>query len=166
MSAKASKEDIMARLAVRSAEHFRMCHNCAQATLLALQEQFNMADGPATVRAAAFMPGVGGRGDTCGAISGALMALGLAFAPEKLDDFETRRRVRDETARVFCQKLEKEFGSLMCRDIQRSLFGRSFDFASPEDRAEFAKAGGYDRCSIPCEKAVITAAGIIMERKV
>ena len=164
MSNETLKEDILNQLEQKGANYLDMCHSCAQSTFLALQEQFGLGGGAAIVKSAAFLPGIAGRGETCGVVTGGLMALGIIFAPEKLEDWEGRREIREETGRVFCQRLEKEFGSLMCRDVQTLLFGRSFNLADPTDRAEFLKAGAWDKCPIPVRKAVRIAGEIIMEK--
>ena len=50
--------------------------NCAQTAFAVLQERFDL-DGGQVLRALTAFPGIALRGETCGAVTGSLMALGL-----------------------------------------------------------------------------------------
>ncbi len=163
MQAKASEEEILNQLEQKAGDYLEMSGNCAQSSLLALQEQFHLGDA-STLKAATAMPGIALRGETCGAVIGGLMAIGLACGREKLDDWEGLiRAIRP--ARKFCREFENEFGSLMCCDIQKLLFGRSFDLADPAEAEEFQKAGASKKCRVPPGKAARIAGEIIMRRE-
>ena len=57
---------------------------CSQAVLAALQEKLNIGD-LITLKSATILPGGGGwRDETCGALIGALMALGLVTGRDNL----------------------------------------------------------------------------------
>lgn len=163
MSAKASREDILNQLEQKAGDYEEMSGSCAQGSLLALQEQFHLGD-VLTLKAATAMPGIALRGETCGAVIGGLMAIGLAYGRERLDDWDGYLRTL-RPARRFCRRFENEFGSLMCRDIQKLLFGRSFDLADPAEAEEFQKADGLKKCRVPPGKAARIAGEIIMERE-
>jgi len=95
------------------------------------------------------------------------MAIGLAYGREKLEDTMISHgyaKAMDLSIRL-CERFEKEFGSVKCRDIQRSLFGRAFDFKNPREREEFVKSGGYEICPKVVEKAAQLAAELILEGK-
>ena len=73
-------------------------------------------------------------GKTCGAVTGALMAIGLkhgATTPEGKDEVY---RVTQE----FIRRFEEKNGSLICHD----LIG--FDILTPEDRALAQQAGVFE----------------------
>ena len=61
------------------------------------------------------MPGVAfrGDGDTCGAVIGALMAIGLIHGRETPEDAEGSQSTFGPAVR-FCKKFGKELGSCMC----------------------------------------------------
>lgn len=153
-------EERLDRLARAAAENLRDWGSCAQATLLALQEEFGLGDAQ-TLKAATAMPGVALRGETCGAVIGSIMALGLAFGREEAADFEAVNRATG-AARRFCRRFEAELGSCLCRDIQKRLFGRYFELTDAADVAEFAAAGAVEKCRVPVEAAVRIAGGILM----
>jgi len=119
--------------------------NCAQGCLRALQEVFGIGD-TLTYKAAKAMPGIAVRGETCGAVVAGLMAIGIVWGREDPADMQS---YMDAIARGrrFCRWFEKEFGSVMCRDIVRQRFGKELNLASPDDAKEFARLNGYEHCS-------------------
>ncbi|MBI2831700.1 MAG: C_GCAxxG_C_C family protein [Chloroflexi bacterium] len=79
----------------------------------------------------------GGLGRTgrsaCGALSAGVMAIGLAYGRDKQEKSgessaykETMRR-----AGLLCDKVEKEFGSTICRDIQLKIYGKTWNMRDP-----------------------------------
>lgn len=136
---------------------------CARDTLRALQEVFKMGD-EHTLRAATAMSGIALRGDTCGAVAGAIMALGLAMGGAHRDD-EAEARHAIGAARWLCRHFEQEFGSCNCRDVQHRIFGRSFNLADPADREAFAEANADVRCLAPVQAAARLAAEVILEHR-
>ena len=67
---------------------------CSQAVLAALQDGLNIGN-TETLKAATALPGGRGwRGETCGALLGALMALGIVIGREKLEDTELKNWIR------------------------------------------------------------------------
>ncbi len=163
MPHESSKEEVLNQLEQRAGDYEERSGCCAQGCLLALQEQFKLGDA-LTFKAATAMPGVALRGETCGAVIGAVMAIGLAYGREDLDDWEGFLRAIKH-ARRFCRRFEKEFGSLMCRDIVKLQCGKSFDLADPVESKEFEQSGGYKKCRVPPGKAARIAGEIIMEKE-
>ena len=106
--------------------------HCAQCTLVPWAEALGY-DADELLRMAAAFGGGMFRGDTCGAVSGALMALGMAYG----DDLAA---VEEKTAQ-FQAALTERFGSTICRDIL------GFDLSKPEE-LEKARASGNmsERC--------------------
>jgi C_GCAxxG_C_C family probable redox protein len=104
-------------------------------------------------------------GSTCGALVGGIMGIGLAFGREALEDSATSQGYARamELGGELCRRFEKEFGSTQCWDIQKSLFGRSFDLRDPQEREAFRVAGGYEKCPYVAGKAAELAAEMILE---
>lgn len=156
-----AEEDVLEELARKAGDYLEAYSSCAQGTLRALQEQFDLGN-PEVLKAATAMPGVALRGETCGAVIGPIMALGLAFGREKPEEHEAFLRTL-QAAHRFAGLFEAEFGSCMCADIQERMFGRSYDLTDPKDMAEFAAADAAKQCRIPAEKAVRIAGRMILE---
>jgi C_GCAxxG_C_C family probable redox protein len=126
-----------------------------------LQEEFGIGS-VETLKAATAMPGIASRGETCGAVVGALMALGLVFGREKPEDYAALFNTV-AAARKLCEEFEGEFGGCACSRVQEHVFGRSFDLADPAEVAEFMKAGASEKCRLPVELATRVAGRLIIE---
>ena len=157
------RELVMKLLDQKVNKYMEISYNCAQSSFLALKEQFGLEDG-AILKALTPLTGIAERGETCGAVIGSLMALGLIYGrgQNKLDDWEAYRDSLIPTGK-FCRLFEEEYGSTMCSDIQKVKFGRSFHLTDPEDLALFQAAGATEKCSAVVRKAVQIAAGIILD---
>ena len=88
-------------------------YNCSQAVLSAYAPDLGLADETALKIAAGFGGGMGRMAETCGAVTGALMVLGLKYgatSPER----EAKERVY-ERVREFAKRFKARNGSLVCR---------------------------------------------------
>ena len=136
--------------------------NCAQASFAMLQARYGL-EGGEIVRALSPFPGMGLRGDTCGAVTGCMMALGLMFGR---GEGEENSKFLDVAAmaRDFCGRFEGDLGSIKCGDIHEKHLGRRFDLADPAGREEFGAAVG-DLCTTVVATGVRITAEIIEDRK-
>ncbi|MDD5289334.1 MAG: C-GCAxxG-C-C family protein [Dehalococcoidales bacterium] len=108
--------------------------NCSQSVLSAFCEEFGLDRNLALKVAMGFGGGMGRTGNTCGAVTGAYMVLGLS---QKMDA-EHPRESTDRTYQLV-QEFNKKFkalnGSLLCKE----LIG--YDLSSPEQLAEARSKG-------------------------
>lgn len=125
-----SREALLEFLDATADTTMRSCHHCAQATFVSLQEGFGL-EGGAIVKALTPSPGIAERGETCGAVIGGLMALGLVFGRDHIDDWAAWRASLGPT-RTFCARFEKELGSTQCGNLLEKFFGKRFDLADPK----------------------------------
>jgi len=171
MLSEGRKEKILDRLAKKAGDYEEVSISCSQGTLAALQEEFNLAGGEDVIKAAMFMPGIASRKETCGAVVGGLMALGLVLGRDKINDPEPNTpeakeqmfKLREKAWR-FCEEFKKEFGSTMCGDIRPRIMGRDYNSMDPIERQQFLDDDGPKKCRVPPEKAARIAASIILEK--
>jgi len=164
------KRIVIDRVAHKAGDYEEISISCSQGTLAALQEEFNLGGGNDVIKAAIFMPGIASRRETCGAVIGGLMALGLKFGWNKVKSPEPTTpegkaemfKYREKAWR-FCEEFKKEFGSTMCSDVRPKIMGRDYDSMDPKDREQFIADGGPKKCRLPAEKAAQIVAMIIME---
>ena len=149
----------------RAGEYEGTYHGCAQCTLKALQDCLGFGSADTFKAATAFSGGIAYMSEECGALTGGLMALGIIFGREKLEPtIESEEYVKTlELAAKLYNRFKEHFGSVKCRDIQKSLFGRSFDLKNPRDREAFVEAGGYEKCPEVVKVGARLAAEIILE---
>ena len=163
MLASISEQEVLNSLDQKVKSHITVSGNCAQTTFLSLSEQFNLED-EAIIKALTPFPGIALRGETCGAVTGSLMALGLVFGRDKenLNNWQAYLNSLPP-ARRFCRQFEKELGSTMCGDIVETEFGKRFNLADPVEAMEWFNCGALDRCGKVISKGVHIAADLILE---
>ena len=163
MTTQQPEEDTLRELDQKAKRYLSISGNCAQSSFLALSEQFGLGDGT-TLKALTPFPGIALRGETCGAVVGGLLALGLVYGRDRLDDWEGHLRSL-RPARAFCRAFENEFDSTMCGEVLRKLFGRTYNLADPAEAAEWRKDGSNEKCPLVVAGACRMAAGIMSDKK-
>ena len=96
--------------------------NCAQSIFSAFSAQLGVSSEFALRLAAPFGAGMGRAGEVCGALSGALMVLGLQYAkarPESKDEIYA-------ITREFMEQFRQRHGSALCRELV------GYDISTPE----------------------------------
>lgn len=94
-------------------DRFAQGFNCSQAVFSAHASQLGIDDEAALKLASPFGGGVAHQGNVCGAVTGALMALGLARGNAAADK-------KDETYRIaedFLKRFRERHGTLLCREL-------------------------------------------------
>ena len=96
--------------------HFNSGLNCAESVLLTLRGQLSCKNSDSSIPriATGFGGGVGRNGDMCGAISGGVMAIGLAMGR---DGAEQSKEPCYAAVDRFYTDFVKEFGSSKCREL-------------------------------------------------
>ena len=142
--------------------------SCPQCVLAAIYETLDLGH-PATIQAADAMAGgtaLSTKG-TCGALVGGLLAIGSVVG-RTYKDFskgKRKRRVFQYSKKLY-DKFIEEYGSPVCKDVQRKIYGRSFNLLDPRDYTEFEKAGAHvDKCPAVSGNAAKWAAEIILDLK-
>lgn len=132
--------------------YFKGGLDCSQVVLMQWAEELGYEREEAARMAAAFGGGMF-RGDTCGAVSGALLAIGLKYGHCELGDAEGKAKLMGKVTE-FQKKFAERCGSTICRELV------GFDF-SKEGELERAMASGklFEFC--PC--AVTNALEILDE---
>jgi C_GCAxxG_C_C family probable redox protein len=151
-----SKAKIIDRVAKAAYDNNRAYEGCARCVLHALQTHMNITDEKAFTAACksstALSAGVARKGETCGALIGALMVIGLETGTESLHDFEGYITTMRSASRVF-ENFRWRYGTVKCFEIQEQLFGRKIDFFKDEDAEWWYKNEGLDKCPGVCAVA-------------
>ena len=156
------QDDQISRLAKNVIKTLKRSKNCAQTSFAVLDDEFDLNGGP-ILRALTPFPGIALRGETCGAVIGCLMALGLVYGRDDLEDWGGYLSSLPPSRR-FCRRFEAEHSSTACADILEAKFGRSYDLANRVDALKYAAAGGRKKCGKVIESAVLIAAEIILKK--
>jgi len=158
---KLPAEDVAKELEKKVAEFMPVYRSCAITSFAVLNDYFELNADMKTIRA--LMPFSGGivrQGETCGAVTGSMLALGLLFENQKKEG-KVQTGASLKPGGMFVQKFEKEFGSTRCREVINHQFGRYYDLMNPEDVKLFMEAGKKGQCMQVVQKAVSMAGEII-----
>lgn len=126
--------------------------NCSQAVLGVFCEELGMDLGSAYRISAGFGGGLR-RGEVCGAVTGAIMALGLRYGHFVEGDIESKEMIAAKT-KAFNDRFEAANGSLICKEML------GYNSAIEEERAIIVEKGLFDTV---CPKAITTAVEIAEE---
>lgn len=96
--------------------YFGMGFNCCQSVLRAYARNSGLSDEAALKLAWAFGRGIAGSGETCGAVTGGLMVIGLKHGNADAPDLKSKERSR-ELGRRFMERFAALCGSTTCRDL-------------------------------------------------
>ncbi len=123
--------------------------NCAQSVFGVFAEELGIDRDTALKCAAGF--GGGMRcGEVCGAVTGALMALGLRFGSSTPCDADGKQR-GNAKAMEFITRFQQAHGTLLCKDLL------GYNPGIPEDVQKINELGLHDTV---CPKAIESAAEI------
>jgi C_GCAxxG_C_C family probable redox protein len=136
------------RFSEKAANLFKQDYNCAQSVLLTMQEYYGSPQNSLVPKiATAFGGGIGRRGSLCGALTGAIMAIGLKHGTNKTVLIEKEKAY--EVALRFYDRFTEECGSPFCRE----LIG--YDLTNSEELERMRKSKVRDeKCSHFVKKAV------------
>ncbi|MBN2336969.1 MAG: C_GCAxxG_C_C family protein [Acidobacteria bacterium] len=158
-----SKEEIFGKLDREIERLYPILHTCSQPTLAALNDQFGL-DADQTVTAIRlFAGGIAGKGETCGAVTGSLLALGFFFDVKKANSGPAAGASMTH-AGAFFDRFTREFGSIRCREVMTHQYGKAIDYGSPEDLKLLAKPENQGKCLEVMKTAVHIAAEIMLQR--
>ncbi|NHI93601.1 MAG: C_GCAxxG_C_C family protein [Candidatus Lokiarchaeota archaeon] len=131
--------------------YFNNGYNCAQAVLASFGAEFDMNKELAFKVAAAFGGGIARCGRTCGAVTGALMVIGLKYGMTKIGDNESKNKTYS-IANEFINEFEGNHSSIICKD----LIG--FDMSDKKEREQAFNREVFNRI---CPKLVKNAVEIL-----
>jgi C_GCAxxG_C_C family probable redox protein len=95
---------------------FREGFNCSQAILSVWGGEFGLERETALRVSSAFGAGMGRLGEVCGAVTGALIVIGLKHGQTEAKDKETKER-NYSLVRDFVGRFRSRNGSLLCREL-------------------------------------------------
>lgn len=126
--------------------------NCAESVLKAVCEAEGISSDAVPAVASAFGGGMAHQGNTCGAVTGALMAIGLARGRKAKSD---PRAPSNEPAAELLRRFQSEFGATNCRDLT------GCDLNTPEGREAFKAVQAAGTCRKFVDMAARTTVEIL-----
>jgi C_GCAxxG_C_C family probable redox protein len=127
--------------------------SCAPAVLSAFASEFGLDIETALKIATGFGGGMGRMGETCGAVTGAFMVIGLKYGKSKADDNQAREKTY-ELVREFASRFKSRNGTILCKELL------GYDLSTSEGM-KLAKEKGVTAAL--CPKFIQNAAEILEE---
>jgi C_GCAxxG_C_C family probable redox protein len=112
-------------------ELFGRC-NCAQAVLMSRARELGLKTDQAARLAYGFGAGMARRGEVCGALSGAIMVLGMRIRPEELSDPAYKEKFYGQVTSLI-KTFEAKNKFVRCRDLTGA------DLNTPEGQEKYKK---------------------------
>jgi len=122
--------------------------NCAQAVLLTFAAEHGLDDPTAQKIASGFGGGIARLQETCGAMTGACMALGLAIGDSEPDPGKAKEAT-SAAIRVFQKRFIGLHGATSCRDLLQ------VDLNTEEGRAIHAQKNLRETVCTPCVRDAV-----------
>ena len=132
---------------------FRETFSCAQAVFSAYAPELGLDRETALKVAGAFGGGMARMGETCGAVTGAFMALGLKHGKTKAEDDASKEKTYSLVLE-FVDKFKSRNNSISCRELL------GFAIGTPEGARLFKEKKAIETV---CSKLVKDAAEIVEE---
>jgi C_GCAxxG_C_C family probable redox protein len=131
-----------------------------------LQEKLNIITPDVFKAGSALAGGVARQGETCGALTGAIMAIGSIVGREKLEDIDQYQKAMIPAIDAY-NAFKEKVGNTLCSEIHKIRYGKVYRLCIPEERQAFHDMGGHSRKGCPevCGIAARTAAETILDLK-
>ncbi|MFW9926651.1 MAG: C-GCAxxG-C-C family protein [Candidatus Thorarchaeota archaeon] len=137
----------------KALEYFSSNHNCSQSVFRALLEKYGMYFDEGTAAMAGLGGGIGLQGNVCGAVSGAVAALGVLNS-RTVSDFEEHKNTTYTSAAKFSYKFKKKFDTIICDELT------GIRMADKQERDNAIESGHFNKT---CPKFVEEAIRIVLE---
>ena len=99
----------------KALKYFSQQLHCSQAVLAAFAEECGITEEQALKLGSCFGGGMR-KGEVCGAVTGALMALGLLYGQKKAGDAESRE-MSNKVNDLMMDRFKEKCGSYICNDL-------------------------------------------------
>jgi len=134
----------------KATEKFLSGYNCAQAVLWSFGDELGLDPDTALKIACGFGAGMARRQETCGAVTGGIMVIGLRFGRGEGQDRTATGETYAKTEELM-RGFETMHGTCNCRQLLEGC-----DIATEEGRKVFAERDLLNRTCKPCLQTVVS----------
>jgi len=131
-----------------SVQIFNKGFNCAQAVLYSHCEEYGLSEDIAKKISCGFGAGMGYNSEVCGAVTGALMLIGLKNGKYLESDNESKEKTYN-FVKEFIENFRKEFGTINCTELIK------YDLSKKEDLLKARSLGVFNElCPVFVKRSV------------
>jgi C_GCAxxG_C_C family probable redox protein len=125
--------------------------SCSQCTAAALQEILGFEEVVVRVATSSCGGQAGLSTGACGGVIGGTIVLdyylgrpaSMVSATQVIPQGKAVLSCAMEAAQLLCEKFIRQYGSILCPQIQAKIYGRSFNLQDPDDWKAFEEAGAH-----------------------
>lgn len=165
---KMKKDEILQSIELAAMEAQIRDDICARSTMHGLQSHFDFIPPEMVTATLSLAGGCGSASGSCGAYCSGLLAVGLKFNPT-LEEERKDPQSRMVGALKFMEYRDRfiqAYGTTLCPEIQKQLFGKGFDLKDQKEHEEFLALPGHaEKCAQVVAKAARLAAEMILENE-
>ncbi len=122
------------RIEEKALSYFDQGFNCSESVLKSLVEAFSIKSDCVPKIATGFGGGYGKKGEVCGAISGAVMALGIKYGRESSKEKDKKEKLYGRVQDLI-DAFTKKYNCTRCMDLL------GCDMSTPEGKDKYKKEG-------------------------
>ena len=137
----AGKEAFVEEVKAKTFETEMKCHGCAQVIVHTFLDVLGLDNRAVSLAASPFFAGIALTGNTCGALIGSLMVLGLVFGREDVYEGQPGLIREVKPLRKLVKTFQQNNENFNCAQITGT------DLANPEKAEAYFGSGGLERCA-------------------
>ncbi len=134
-------------------------YSCAQAVYSSFCDEAGISRDMALKISTGFGGGIARHGEVCGAVSGAVLAIGSVLGRGEFDEKQKMVTTYETTQDLFKQ-FSSKMGSVNCKELLNGC-----DLLTPEGRNEFGEMGLWDSVCAPCVKCAAEITDRLLEEQ-
>jgi len=166
-----NKKKMMKIAYENGSKHEKDYRGCAQCATAAIQDALGIRN-DYVYKAGSGLAGGGGEctDGNCGGYTGGAMMISLLFGRTRQEEGSEKGRADKYVTFRFTAALHdkyvEKYGSVICSDVQKKVFGRSYNLRSDEDKKLFREAGAHeddDKCCAAVGDGARWAVEIILD---
>lgn len=142
------KKELIEKTVEVAEDYERKYTGCAQCVLGAFKNVFGTINDDVFKAGTGLCGGIGGTGNACGALTGGTMVLSVYLGRE-FDNFadpgfEMQGKNRELVKELYDYFMD-EYGGITCKQVQKAMLGRSYDFFDEEELAKWEASTAHEK---------------------
>ena len=135
---------------------------CARSAMYGLKQIFDWIPEDLVTASLSLAGGCGAGSGSCGAYCAGLLAVGMKFNSTMDEEKEHPEAIERGCAKFveFRDRFLKERGTILCPELHKQVFGRSYVFTDPAQHEEFANRADHN---VKCAEIVASAVKVACE---
>jgi C_GCAxxG_C_C family probable redox protein len=146
-----SREQLLEKVSELGVSFEKHSGSCSQCTAAALREILGFEDVVVRVATSSCGGQAGFSTGACGGVIGGTIVLDyylgrpadMVSATQVIPQGMTELSRAMEAAKSLCKKFNRQYGSILCPQVQAKIYGRSFNLQDPTDWKAFEEAGAH-----------------------